>query len=147
MPARIALVFLALAGATLAGCTQVYTTPPGGGPLQLAAVYTTLPVQGTLPLPRPPPSGAYGHDGVYAGPAQVLNSAGAQCPEYRHAVGFSVSGRAVTFGAFQGMIGEQGGLQMIYGQDTIVGHFEGNFFRGVVTYQVPPCSYAMRLLR
>jgi hypothetical protein len=94
------------------------------------------------PLPA-----AFGHDGVYAGSAQALDSAGARCAEYAHAAGFRVAGRAVAFGPFRGTIGEDGGLRMIYGRNTIVGHFEGNAFRGVLTFQVPPCTYAMRLLR
>ena len=148
MHKRIAgTLLLAVAGATIAACTQVYTTPPGGGPLVLTATYTTLPGVGTVPVPGPPPSGAYGHDGVYAGAAQALNSAGARCAEYSSARDFRVSGRAVTFGPFRGTIGEQGGLRMIYGLNTVVGHFEGNAFQGVIDYQVPPCSYAMRLLR
>lgn len=148
MPQRIGRVLLLIVSASsLAACTEVYTTPPGGGPLSLAAVYTTLPGAGTVPLPRPPPSGAYGHDGVYAGPAQALDSAGARCAEYGRARDFRVAGRAVTFGPFRGTIGDEGGLRMIYGQNTVVGHFEGNVFRGVITYQVPPCSYAMRLVR
>jgi len=138
---------LALACGALMGCTQVYTTPPGGGPLALAATYTTLPGVGTVPFPRPPPSGPYGHDGVYAGAAQALNTAGLRCTEFGHARDFRVSGRAVTFGPFRGTIGEEGGLQMIYGQNTVVGHFEGNQFLGVIDYQVPPCTYAMRLVR
>jgi hypothetical protein len=138
---------LAAAGMALAACTEVYTTPPGGGPLELTAVYTTLPVVGTQPVPRPPPSTPYGHDGVYAGTAQALYSAGAQCAEFRHAANFRVEGRTVTFGPFRGTIGQEGGLRMIYGQNTLVGHFEGNGFRGVITFQVPPCSYAMALWR
>jgi hypothetical protein len=137
---------LAAAGVALAACTQVYTFPPGGPP-ELAATYTTLPVVGTQPLPRPPPSTAYGHDGVYDGRAQALDSAGAQCPEFRRASNFRVVGRQVTFGPFRGTIGDGGGLRMIYGQNTIVGHFEGGVFRGVIDFQVPPCSYAMRLRR
>jgi hypothetical protein len=138
---------LAIASVALAACTEVYTTPPGGGPLELAAVYTTLPVVGTQPLPRPEPSTAYGHDGVYGGRAQALDSAGAQCPEIRSAADFRVAGRKVTFGPFRGTIGDQGGLRMIYGQNTIVGHFEGDVFHGVIDFQVPPCSYAMLLRR
>jgi hypothetical protein len=86
-----------LAAIALAACTQVYTVPPGGPP-ELAAVYTTLPVVGTQPVPRPAPSTAYGHDGVYAGTALALDSAGAQCAAFRHAADFRVEGRAVTFG-------------------------------------------------
>jgi hypothetical protein len=138
---------LAVAGAALVACTQVYTTPPGGGPLEHAATYTTLPWFGTVPLPRPAPTSPWGHDGAYAGTAQALNSAGAQCPEFRHAGNFRVRGRAVTFGPFSGTIGSEGGLRMIYGQDTIVGHFESGTFRGVIDLQVPPCTYAMRLTR
>lgn len=138
---------LAAAGLALAACTEVYTTPPGGGPLELRAVYTNLPVVGTVPVPRPPPSTAYGHDGVYAGSAQALDSAGARCPEFQRGADFRVAGREVTFGPFRGTIGPEGGLRMIYGQNTIVGHFEPGVFRGVITYQVPPCTYAMRLRR
>lgn len=141
------VLMLAAAGLTLGACTEVYTTPPGGGPLQHTATYTTLPLEGTVPLPRPAPSTADGHDGVYAGTAQALDSAGARCPEFRHARDFRVSGRAVTFGPYSGTIGAQGGLRMIYGRDTVVGHFEGGVFRGVVTLLVPPCTYAMTLHR
>lgn len=134
------------AAVALAACTQVYTYLPGGPP-ELAAVYTTLPVEGTQPLPRPAPSTAYGHDGVYAGVAQALNSAGAQCAEFHRPANFRVEGRAVRFGPFRGTIGPEGGLQMIYGQSTVVGHFEGDAFRGVITFHVPPCRYAMLLRR
>lgn len=138
---------LALTAFALAACTQVYTTPPGGGPLQLRAAYTTLPGVGTVPVPRPAPSAAFGHDGVYEGSAKALDSAGARCPEYRHARDFRVVGRTVTFGPFKGTIGAEGGLRMIYGQNTVVGHFEANAFRGVVTFHVPPCTYAMAVRR
>jgi hypothetical protein len=137
---------LPLAGLALAACTQVYIVPPGGPP-ELAAVYTTLPVVGTQPVPRPAPSTAYGHDGVYAGTAQALDSDGAQCAAFRHPSNFRVEGRAVTFGPFRGTIGPEGGLRMIYGQSTVVGHFEADTFRGVVTFHVPPCRYAMKLRR
>jgi hypothetical protein len=136
-----------LAALALAACTQVYTIPPGGGPPELAALYTTLPVVGTQPLPRPAPSTTYGHDGMYAGTAQALDSAGAQCAAFRHASNFRVEGRAVTFGPFRGTIGPEGGLRMIYGQSTMVGHFEADAFRGVVSFHVPPCRYAMLLRR
>ena len=137
---------LPLGALALAACTQVYVVPPGSPP-ELAAVYTTLPVVGTEPLPRPLPSTAHGHDGVYAGPAQALDSAGAQCAAFRHASNFRVEGRVVRFGPFRGTIGPEGGLRMIYGQSTVVGHFEADSFRGVVTFQVPPCQYAMALRR
>ncbi len=138
---------LAAAGLALAACTKVFTTPPGGGPLELRAVYTSLPGVGTVPVPAPPPSTAYGHDGVYAGTAQALNSAGARCPVFRRGENFRVVGREVTFGPFRGTIGSTGRLRMIFGQNTVVGHFEPDVFRGVVTYQVPPCTYAMLLRR
>ncbi len=148
MHTRIACALsLAVAGAALTACTKVFTTPPGGGPLQLTATYTSLPGAGTVPLPRPAPSTPYGRDGVYAGTAQALNSAGARCPAFRHGGDFRVTGRAVAFGPFRGTIGAQGGLRMIYGQNTVVGHFEGDAFRGVITFQVPPCTYAMLLRR
>ncbi len=141
------LPILAIMCATLAACTEVYTTPPGGGPLELRASYITLPGIGTVPVPGPAPSGAFGHDGLYAGSAQALDSAGARCPEFRRGGDFRVVGRQVMFGPFRGTIGDQGGLRMIYGRNTIVGHFEGNVFRGVIDYYVPPCSYAMLLRR
>lgn len=141
------LLALAATATGLAGCTQVYTTPPGGGPLALTATYTTLPYQGTVPWPRPEPSGAWGHDGKYNGSAQALYSNGAECSAYASARNLLVSGRDVTYGPFRGTISDGGGVEMIYGQNTIVGHFEGDEFRGVITFQVPPCAYAMRLVR
>ena len=80
---------------------------------------------------------------VYA----ALDSAGAQCAAFRRASNFRVEGRAVRFGPFRGTIGPEGGLRMIYGQSTVVGHFAADSFRGVATFQVPPCQYAMALRR
>ena len=128
-------------------CLARMTTQPLRRTVPLAALYTTLPVVGTQPLPRPAPSTTYGHDGMYAGTAQALDSAGAQCAAFRHASNFRVEGRAVTFGPFRGTIGPEGGLRMIYGQSTVVGHFEPDAFRGVVAFHVPPCRYAMKLRR
>lgn len=132
----------------LLGCTQVYTTAPGGGPLQHSATYLTLPYTGTQPVyPAQPRGTAFGHDGTYAGDAQALNSAGAQCSAFMRSNGFQVEGRRVAFGPFRGRIADNGELKMIYGQNTIVGRFIGNEFRGVIDFQTPPCSYAMRLRR
>ncbi len=141
------LLLLFAASASLAGCTEVYRYS-ADTPVHLAATYVTLPGSGMVRvLPAPPPSSPYGHDGVYAGHAQALFSAGAQCSGYRTATDFRVEGRRVRFGPFNGTIGPEGGLQMIYGQNRIVGQFDDGRFSGVITYQVPPCSYAILLKR
>jgi hypothetical protein len=138
----------------LAACTRVYTTPPGGGPLQFNSAYLNLPWTGERQVVPPlPPGTAYGHDGLYAGDAQALNSLGAVCPEFLGGGGFRVEGRHVSFGQFSGTIGPNGDLTMIYGHDSVVGRFIGDEFRGVLSYQAlplsqhPPCSYAIVMRR
>jgi hypothetical protein len=150
MPSAPAIATACVLSALLAlpGCTRVYTTPPGGGPLTLNRTYLTVPGLGTQQYaPNLPPGTALGHDGVYAGGGQALNSQGARCSETMHMSGFVVHGREVRFGPFTGRIGAAGGLRMIYGQNTIVGNFVENQFQGVWDFQTPPCSYAIRLWR
>jgi hypothetical protein len=144
---RLQRIFAALlTGVFTTGCTQVYVQGPGG--FRNAATFTTLPIVGPRQLsPAWPPTGPYGHEGLYAGEMQVLNSAGARCAQFHRTEGFRVSGRSVAYGAFRGRITDNGSLQMIYGQNWVVGQFGPGLFRGTITYQVPPCRYAMLLRR
>jgi hypothetical protein len=136
-----------LAVALTTGCTQVYLQQPGGGYARVAT-YANLPGVGPQQIGPPlPPSSPLGHSGRYNGKMQALVSAGARCTEFRPVEGFRVDGRSVAYGPFRGRIANDGSLQMIYGQNWVVGQFGPGIFRGTITYQVPPCQYAMLLQR
>ena len=88
---------------------------------------------------------------MYAGTADVLTTGGGLCLQNRRVTNFRVRGNAVRFGVYHGKIDADGGLQMAYGQNWIVGQFEGATFHGQFEipgrFGSPGCSYLLSLAR
>jgi hypothetical protein len=142
------------------GCSGVpnvvLDTPTGPIPL-----ITPAPV---MPAGLPPPPGmenvqpynppspqSVSRDGTYSGTAEPLDTGGGLCVS-SHAVGaFIVRGNSVRYGGFRGRIAADGGLQMQYGQDWLVGQFEGATFHGQLSllgrFGAPGCTYMFNLGR
>ena len=105
--------------------------------------------QTSPPSPSPTPD----RNGNYAGTAQPMDTGGGVCTRPRQVSGFRVAGNSVRFGGFRGSIDSAGGLQMVRGDQWIVGQFEGTTFRGQFTFprqgrsNAPGCSYALSLDR
>jgi hypothetical protein len=62
-----------------------------------------------------------------------------------------VRGNSVRFGRFRGSIDANNGLQMVYGQDWVIGQFEGATFHGQFdingNFGAPDCTYLRKLRR
>ena len=62
-----------------------------------------------------------------------------------------VRGRSVRYGGYRGTIEPGGGLQMAYGQNWIIGQFEGTTFHGQIDlyagFEGLACSYMLSLAR
>ena len=90
-------------------------------------------------------------DGNYAGTAVPLDAGGGICISNHRVGNFRVRGNAVRYGGFRGRIAPDGGLQMAYGRDWIVGQFEGATFHGQLDlngrFGVPGCTYMLTLDR
>jgi hypothetical protein len=92
------------------------------------------------------------HNGVYTGTAEPLDTGGGVCIRTRTVTGFRVRGNSVRFGGFCGRIAADGGLQMTYSRQWIIGRFDGADFRGHLYLPGPPesasdCTYQLRLQR
>jgi hypothetical protein len=88
--------------------------------------------------------------GSYAGTAQPLSTDLGACINTLKVSGFRVRGNSVRFGRFHGTIAADNGLQMVYGQQWIIGQFEGASFLGQVNVPGrfrPGCTYMMTLER
>lgn len=142
----------------LFGClgppTVLLDTPTGVVPLNSPAPV----MPGGLAAPPPglepsPPISAQGvsRDGGYTGTAAVLDTAGGLCTDTLKVSGFAVRGTSARFGGFRGTIAADGGLQMVYGRDWIVGQFEGATFHGQLStmgrFGAPGCTYMLNLER
>jgi hypothetical protein len=133
--------------------TVVLDTPTGVVPLNAP----TPAMPGGLAAPPPgleptsPPMQAVSRDGSYTGTATVLVTGGGLCTEALKVSGFEVRGQRASFGGFRGTIAGDGGLQMAYGQDWIIGQFEGATFRGQLNtlgrFDAPGCNYLLNLQR
>jgi hypothetical protein len=90
-------------------------------------------------------------DGTYTGTAEPLDTGGGMCISTQAVAAFVVRGTSVRYGGFRGRIAADSGLQMVYGQDWIVGQFEGATFRGQLSIQgrfgSPGCTYMLSLGR
>jgi hypothetical protein len=132
---------------TAAGQTPIYTpsarapgglaAPPQSG--QLAAPAASLPTD---------------RSGSYAGTAVPLDTGGGLCITTRKVTGFTVHGKSVRFGTFRGTIDANNGVQMVGGQQWIVGQFEGAIFYGQLDMTsrggrnaARGCSYVLTLER
>jgi hypothetical protein len=134
--------------------TVVLDTPTGVVPLD--APTPVMPGGLAAPPPgleptSPPPAQAVSRDGSYTGTATVLVTGGGLCTETLKVSGFEVRGQRASFGGFRGTIAADGGLQMAYGQDWIVGQFDGATFRGQLNtlgrFDAPGCNYMLNLQR
>lgn len=144
---------LALSGCTmqsgLPGPSVILDTPAGPIPLNPPAVVmaggAVAGGPGTLA------NEAVSLDGSYAGSAVVLDTNGGACTQPLAISGFVVQGSSARFGQFRGTINAYGGLQMAYGQNWIVGQFEGAVFRGQLSVAGPRldfgCTYLVNLAR
>ena len=136
------------------GPTVVVDTPTGVVPLDAPAPV----MPGGLAAPPPglePASPVAGQgvsrDGTYTGTATVLTTGGGLCRDTLTVSGFTVSGSRARFGGFRGTIAADGGLQMVYGRDWIVGQFDGASFHGQLDvlgrFDSPGCNYMLNLQR
>ena len=129
---------------TPTGVTPIYTPSPTM-PSGLAA-----PPPGLANSP-PPPAQPVNRSGTYAGTAVPLDTGGGICLSDQQVGNFRVRGNAVRYGGFRGRIQPDGGLQMVYGQDWIIGQFEGATFHGQLDlngrFNQPSCTYMLSLQR
>jgi hypothetical protein len=134
--------------------TVVLDTPTGVVPLNAPAPVMpgglAAPPPGLEPS-APGPAQGVSRDGSYAGTATALITGGGLCTETRNVAGFVVHGNSARFGGFRGTIAADGGVQMVYGQDWLVGQFEGATFHGQLDslgrFGSPGCTYRLNLER
>lgn len=129
---------------TPTGPRPIYTPPaamPGGGigpPPGLQA-----------PLSVPSPIGD--RSGNYAGTAVPLDTGGGICMQTQRVGNFFVRGNSVRYGRFQGRIDANNGLQMVNGNQWIIGQFEGATFHGQLDlsgrFNFSGCTYMLDLKR
>jgi hypothetical protein len=137
------------------GLTVVLDTPTGVTP-----IYTPSPAApGGFPPPppgldvpaAPVPTSPAERNGNYAGTAVPLNTGGGLCISNQQVGNFRVRGNSVRYGGFRGRIDPEGGLQMVYGQDWIIGQFEGATFHGQLDlnsyFGTQGCTYMLSLAR
>jgi hypothetical protein len=151
--ARIALAAVALTLAACAGGPPAIILDTAAGPVPLnnaASAELAGPPPGIEPAAFFPTPGA-GLDGTYAGTADVLTTDGGLCIQNLKVKDFRVRGNAARYGGYRGRIEPDGGLQMVYGQDWIIGQFEGATFHGQIEvrgrFDSPGCSYLLSLVR
>jgi hypothetical protein len=129
-------------GLAVLGCS--YLPPPAMPGGQIA------PPPGMEPM-SPPDSQNVSRNGTYAGTAEPLDTGGGLCINTQSAGGFIVRGSSAEYGQFRGSIAPDGGLQMVAGQNWIVGHFVGGTFLGqlnlVGRFGAPGCTYMLNLER
>jgi hypothetical protein len=132
--------------------TVLLDTPTGVVPLNAPAPVMpgglAAPPPGLEPL-SPLPAHGISRDSSYIGTATVLDTGGGLCTETLKVSDFVVLGATGRFGGFRGTIAADGGVQMVYGQDWIVGQFEGATFHGQLNilgrFGSPGCTYMLNL--
>ena len=144
--------------ASLAGCSQgpavLLDTPAGAAPLYIPHNATS---GDTIPLPPgttaalPAPVDTVARSGWYTGTALPLQTYGGLCIRTLTVSDFHVQGNEVRFGRFRGTILPDNRLQMVSGQQWIVGQFDGATFHGHLNIpgalDTPGCSYMLTLRR
>jgi hypothetical protein len=137
-----ARAWVVCAGLAVFGCS--YSPPPAMPGGQIA------PPPGMEPMSLPGPQNV-SRNGTYAGTAEPLDTGGGLCISTQSVGGFIVRGSSARYGQFRGTIAPDGGLQMVAGQNWIVGHFEGGTFLGqlnlVGRFGAPGCTYMLNLER
>jgi hypothetical protein len=127
---------------TPTGVTPIYTPQPAmpGGVM--------TPPPGMTP---PAPTQMVSRNGAYTGTAFPLETGGGLCISTLTVSNFRVSGNAVRFGRFRGRIDSDNGLQMVNGDQWIIGQFEGSTFHGQFdvpgSFGAPGCTYMLTLQR
>jgi hypothetical protein len=151
---HLRLGVLAWLAACSAGPTVLVDTPTGVTP-----IYTpgpAMPGGAVAPPPGlenspPPPRNPLSWEGDYTGIAVPLDTGGGICISNQQVGNFRVRRNAVRYGGFRGRIAPDGGLQMVYGQDWIIGQFEGAAFHGQLDlngrFGAPGCTYMLTLNR
>jgi hypothetical protein len=129
---------------TPTGVTPIYAPPPampGGG------IGPPPGMQGSLPLP----SQMVDRTGSYAGTAVPLDTGGGICIQSAKVGNFFVRGNSVRYGRFRGRIDANNGLQMVNGQQWIIGQFDGATFHGQLDlpggFNSSGCTYMLSLER
>lgn len=150
MSAAICLMLAACTGGptivvdTPTGADLISTPPPampGGGIGPPPGMQASLPVPGQT-LDR---------SGSYAGTAVPLDTGGGICLQTKKVGNFFVRGNSVRYGRFRGRIDANDGLQMVNGNQWIIGQFEGATFHGQLDlpggFNFSGCTYALSLQR
>lgn len=145
---------LLLAGCSGGGPTVLFDTPTGVTPIYMPS--PAMP-DGLVPPPPglanspPPPAQSVNRNGNYAGTAVPLDTGGGICMSNQQVGNFRVNGNTVRYGGFRGRIQPDGGLQMVSGQNWIIGQFEGATFHGQLDlngrFNEPGCTYMLSLQR
>jgi hypothetical protein len=139
------------------GPTVVLDTPTG--PVALNSPGPAMPGSMVGPPPGmdvtqpsvPAAPNTAGRNGTYTGTAEPLNTGGGLCISTQAVDGFIVRGTSVRYGRFRGRIAADNGLQMVNGQNWIIGQFEGPTFHGQLDTQGRfgsfGCTYMLSLRR
>jgi hypothetical protein len=89
--------------------------------------------------------------GKYAGTAVPLDTGGGICLQTQQVGNFFVRGNSVRYGRFRGTIDANNGLQMVNGNQWIIGQFEGATFHGQLSltggFNFSGCTYMFSLQR
>jgi hypothetical protein len=146
----VCLVLVACSGApsvvldTPTGPTPIYSPSPampGGG------IAPPPGMQGSLP----PPTQSINRSGNYAGTAVPLDTGGGICMQTQKVGNFFVRGNSVRYGRFRGRIDANDGVQMVSGNQWIIGQFDGATFHGQLdlpgNFNFSGCTYMLSLER
>jgi len=137
---------------SLLRCNVVLDTPAGVAPIytpqSAMAGGLIAPPPGTTP---PVPMEKVSRSGSYTGTAFPLETGRGICVNTLTVSNFNVRGNAVRFGRFRGAIDANDGLQMVNGNQWIIGQFEGATFHGQLDaprgWNAPGCTYLLTLQR
>ena len=151
--AIIPLVLLGMAACSGAP-NVVFDTPTGVTPIYTPQPQSAMPGGAIAPPPGitpPVPMEMVSRSGSYTGTAFPLETGGGLCINTLTVSNFNVRGNAVRFGRFRGNIDANNGLQMVNGNQWIIGQFEGATFHGQMDvprgWNAPSCTYMLTLQR
>jgi len=156
MMLRACAAILPLALLGLAECSSgpvvVLDTPLGVAPIY--SPQPAMPGGAITPPPgmaQPTPTDIAARTGSYTGTAFPLDTGGGNCVNTLTVSNFHVHGNAVRFGGFHGTVDSDNGLQMAYGNEWVVGQFEGPTFHGQLDRpggkETFGCTYMLTLQR
>ena len=142
--------------AACAGGPSVVVDTPTGATTLVAASPQGMPGGGIGPPPGmqpslPVPAQMLDRSGNYAGTAVPLDTGGGICLQTQKVGNFIVRGNSVRYGRFRGRIDANDGLQMVNGNQWIIGQFEGATFHGQLDlrggFNFSGCTYMLSLQR